>query len=175
MLITMGENLFRVLDLQHLTPGNKRGFVQARLRNIRTSTLTDNKFRSEDVVERAILDSRQMQFLYADGDAYCFMDMESFEQIQLSSETLGESVNYLLPESVITVQLFGEDPVGIDLPITVDLTVEETTPTIKGATASAQLKPARLETGLIVQVPPFIANGDKVRVNTETGAYQARV
>ena len=175
MLIKMGENLWRVIDLQHLTPGNKRGFVQCRLRNIRSRTLTDHKFRSEDDVERAILDSRRMQFLYADGDSYYFMDTESFEQIQLTSQTLGDSINYLLPEFVITVQLFGEEPVGIELPLTVDLTVEDTAPAIKGATASAQLKPARLKTGLVVQVPPFVANGDKVRVNTETGEYQARV
>ena len=171
----MRSDLFRVLDLHHLTPGNKRGFVQSRLRNIRSGTLSDHKFRSDDNVERAILDSREMQFLYADGDTYHFMDTESFEQSHLSGETLGDSVNYLLPDSVITVELFEGDPVGIALPLTVELTVEETIPALKGATASAQLKPARLETGLVVQVPPFVANGDKVRVNTETGEYQARV
>ena len=175
MLIKRNSDLFRVLDLHHLTPGNKRGFVQSRLRNIRSGTLTDHKFRSGDDVERAALDSREMQFLYADGDAYHFMDTESFEQSQLSGATLGDSVKYLLPDAVITVELFEGDPVGIALPLTVDLTVEETSPALKGATASAQLKPARLETGLVVQVPPFIANGDKVRVNTETGEYQARV
>ena len=116
-----------------------------------------------------------MQFLYADGSTYNFMDTENFEQVQLTAETLGDSVSYLLPESVITVELIDGEPVGIELPLTVDLTVEETAPAIKGATASAQLKPARLETGLTVQVPPFIANGDKVRVNTNTGEYQARV
>ncbi len=175
MLIRHAGNLCRVLDLQHLTPGNKRGFVQCRLRNLRSGTLTDHKFRSEDDVERAALDSRRMQFLYADGDGYHFMDTESFEQVQLTSETLGESVSYLLPEAVIVVELFDGEPVGIQLPLTVDLQVTETTPAIKGATASAQLKPAQLETGLVVQVPPFIANGDRVRVNTETGEYQSRV
>ena len=175
MLIKMNADLLRVLDLHHLTPGNKRGFVQSRLRNIRSGTLTDHKFRSDDDIERATLDSREMQFLYADGDAYHFMDTESFEQSHLTSETLGDSVKYLLPDSLITVELFEGAPVGIALPLTVDLTVEETIPALKGATASAQLKPARLETGLVVQVPPFIANGDKVRVNTETGEYQARV
>lgn len=175
MLIHMGGNLFRVLELKHLTPGNKRGFVQCRFRNIRSGTLIEHKFRSEDDVERAILDSRRMQFLYADGEAYNFMDTENFEQVQLTGETLGDSINYLLPDSVIKVELFDEEPVGIELPLTVDLKVKETAPAIKGATASAQLKPALLETGLVVQVPPFVTEGDRIRVNTETGEYQARV
>ena len=175
MLIKRNADLFRILDLNHMTPGNKRGFVQCRLRNVRRGTLIDHKFRSEDSVERATLDSRRMQFLYADGDAYHFMDTETFEQIRLTRDTLGDAVQYLLPDSVITVELFEEAPVGISLPLTVDLAVVETAPAIKGATASAQLKPAQLETGLVVQVPPFVANGDRIRVNTETGEYQARV
>ena len=175
MLIKRNADLFRILNLNHMTPGNKRGFVQCRLRNVRSGTLMDHKFRSEDSVERATLDSRRMQFLYADGDAYHFMDTETFEQIRLTRDTLGDAVQYLLPDSVITVELFEEAPVGISLPLTVDLAVVETAPAIKGATASAQLKPAQLETGLVVQVPPFVANGDRIRVNTETGEYQARV
>ena len=174
MLIKMNADLLRVLDVNHLTPGKGHGFVQARLRNIRTSSLNDRKFRSEESLERAILDSRKMQFLYADGDAFHFMDTESFEQTHLTRETLGDAVNYLLPDAVITVQFFESDPVGLELPLTVDLVVEDTTPAIKGATASAQLKPATLETGLVVQVPPFVAIGDTVRVNTETGQYQGR-
>ena len=174
MLIKMNQDLFRILDLTHQTPGNKRGFVQSKLRNIRSGTLSDHKFSSTDDVERAVLDTRKMQFLYADGDAYHFMDTESYEQTHLTAETLGDSVNYLLPEAVIKIERFEGEAVGIELPLTVDLTVEDTTPSIKGATASAQLKPARLETGLVVQVPPFIANGDKVRINTETGEYQGR-
>ena len=170
----MNEDLLRVLDLTHQTPGNKRGFVQSKLRNIRSGTLTDHKFSSTDDVERAVLDTRKMQFLYADGDAYHFMDTESYEQTHLTADTLGESVNYLLPDAVIKVELFEGEAVGIELPLTVDLTVKDTAPSIKGATASAQLKPARLETGLVVQVPPFVANGDKVRINTETGEYQGR-
>ena len=175
MLIKRNADLFRILGLNHMTPGNKRGFVQCRLRNVRSGTLIDHKFRSEDSVERATLDSRRMQFLYADGDAYHFMDTETFEQIRLTRDMLGDAVQYLLPDSVITVELFEEAPVGISLPLTVDLAVVETAPAIKGATASAQLKPAQLETGLVVQVPPFVANGDRIRVNTETGEYQARV
>ena len=175
MLIKLDTDLFRILDLQHLTPGNKRGFVQSRLRNVRTGLLTDRKFRSEDDVERATLDERQMQFLYSDGEAFHFMDTVTFDQIHITSEVLGDRVNYLLPDGVIRVEFYEGEPVGIELPQTVDLTVAETTPTIKGATASAQVKPARLETGLVVQVPPFVVAGDKIRVKTETGEYQARV
>jgi elongation factor P len=175
MLIKLDRDLYRVLDLQHFTPGNKRGFVQAKMRNIRTNTLSDHKFRSEDDVERAILDEREMQYMYSDGDAFHFMDTATFEQIHISNEALGDSVNYLIPEMLIRVELYEQEPVGIELPQTVDLKVEDTTPAIKGATASAQLKPARLETGLVVQVPPFVSVGDVIRVNTETGEYQSRV
>ena len=174
MLIKMRGQLLRILDVNHLTPGKGHGYVQTRLRNLRSGTLNDHKFRSDDSADRAMLDSRKMQFLYADGDAYHFMDTDTYEQTHLSRETLGDSVNYLLPDAVITIQMFEEEPVGIDLPGTVDLTVQDTAPSIKGATASAQLKPATLETGLVVQVPPFISIGDRVRVSTETGEYQAR-
>jgi elongation factor P len=174
MLIKVGSNLFRILDLHHLTPGNKRGHVQARMRNIRTGTLADEKFRAEDDVERATLDERVMQYLYHDGDLYYFMDTTTFEQTHISSEGLGDSVNYLVPDAVIRVEFYETEPVGIELPPTVDLVVKETVPGIKGATASAQVKPATLETGLVVQVPPFVNEGDKVRVNTETGEYQSR-
>jgi len=174
MLIKTGDDLFRILDLHHLTPGNKRAHIQARMRNIRTLALADHKFRAEEDVERATLDEREMQYLYHDGDNYYFMDTSTFEQIHISSEALGDSTNYLIQDSVIRVEFYGEEPVGIELPPTVDLTVRETVPGIKGATASAQVKPATLETGLVVQVPPFVNEGDKVRVSTETGEYQSR-
>ena len=174
MLIKMNNELHRVLDVKHITPGKGRAFVQSRMRNVKAGTLLDHKFRSADSVERVVMDDREMQFTYRDGDTFHFMDLESYEQVEMSAETLGDSVNYLLSEATITVSLFEDQAVGIDLPLTVDLKVEETAPAIKGATASAQLKPARLETGLVVQVPPFISNGDKVRVNTETGEYQSR-
>ena len=175
MLIKMGEDLFRVLELQHVTPGNLRGFVRVKMRNIRNGALADNRFRSEDTVERATLDEREMQYLYADGDAYYFMDTTSFEQIHISSEALGDSVSYLKPEMTIQVEFYGAEPVGIELPQTVDLKVTDTVPGIKGATASAQVKPATLETGLVVQVPPFVSIGDVVRVQTETGEYLKKV
>jgi elongation factor P len=174
MLIKMDQDLFRVLDLQHVTPGNLRGFVRVKLRNIRNGTLSDQKLRSEDVIERATLDEREMQYLYQDGDDYYFMDTSSYEQIHISNEALGDSVNYLKPEMTIQVEFYGSEPVGIELPQTVDLKVLETVPGIKGATASNQVKPATLETGLVVSVPPFINTGDVIRVSTETGEYLAR-
>jgi elongation factor P len=174
MLINVDGNLFRVLEVMHVTPGNLRGFVRVKLRNIRNGSLSDQKLRSEDSVERATLDEREMQYLYHEGEDYHFMDTSSYEQIHISSEALGDSVNYLKPEMTIQVEFYGEEPVGIELPQTVDLKVLDTAPGIKGATASAQVKPATLETGLVVQVPPFVNNGDLVRVNTETGEYLSR-
>ena len=174
MLVKVGADLFRILDLQHVTPGNLRGFVRVKLRNIRNGALADQKLRSEDSVERATLDERQMQYLYHEGEDYHFMDTSSYEQIHISSEALGDSVNYLKAEMTIQVEFYGEEPVGIELPQAVDLKVTDTAPGIKGATASAQVKPATLETGLVVQVPPFVNTGDLIRVNTETGEYLSR-
>ena len=174
MLIKVDQDLFRVLELQHVTPGNLRGFVRVKLRNIRSGTLADQKLRSEDSLERATLEEREMQYLYQDGDDYYFMDTASYEQIHITSEALGESVNYLKPEMTIQVEFYGTEAVGIELPQTVDLKVLDTVPGIKGATASNQVKPATLETGLVVQVPPFINTGDFVRVSTDTGEYLSR-
>ena len=138
-------------------------------------SLADEKFRAEEDIERATLDEREMQYLYHDGDHYYFMDTSTYEQIHISNEALGDSVNYLIPDSVIRVEFYETEPVGIELSPTVDLLVKETVPGIKGATASAQVKPATLETGLVINVPSFVNEGDKVRVNTETGEYQSRV
>jgi elongation factor P len=173
-LVKISNDLFRVLELHHVTPGNLRGFVRVKFRNIRNGSLSDQKLRSEETVERAVLDEREMQYLYRDGDSFHFMDTESFEQMHMDSEVLGESVHYLVPDATIKVEFYGTDPVGIELPPTVDLTVEDTAPGIKGATASAQVKPARLETGLVVNVPPFVNTGEKVRVSTDTGEYLSR-
>lgn len=174
MLIKMENDLFRILELQHVTPGNLRGFVRVKMRNIRNGSLNDNRFRSEDQVERAVLDEREMQYLYHDGDDFYFMDTTNYEQIHISSEALGDSVNYLKAEMTILVEFYGTEPVGIELPQTVDLKVTDTAPGIKGATASNQIKPATLETGVVVNVPPFINNGDLIRVSTDTGEYLSR-
>jgi elongation factor P len=174
MLIQMNDALLRVIDLHHITPGNKRGHVQCKLRDIRTGRLLDHKFRSEDDVERARLVEYEMQVLYREGDLFHFMNTATFEQIHLSVEVLGDQALYLLPESTINVEFFDVDPVGIHLPLAVDLKVVETVPGIKGATASAQVKPATCETGLVVTVPAFVNEGDVVRINTETGEYLSR-
>ena len=174
MLIKIEQDLFRVLELQHVTPGNLRGFVRVKFRNIRNGTLSDQKLRSEDTVERATLEEKEMQYLYLDGDDYYFMNTESFEQVNITSEALGDSVNYLKPEMTIKVEFYGEEPVGIELPPAVDLKVVDTAPGIKGATASAQVKPAVTETGYVVQVPPFVNEGDRIRVDPTEGRYIER-
>ena len=175
MLIRIGTDLFRILELHHITPGNKRGHVLCKMRDIRSNRLLDNKFRSEDDVERATLDEHEMQFLYRDGDDFHFMNTATYEQIHLSREVLGDSALYLLPEALINVEFYESEPVGIHLPLTVDLKVVDTVPGIKGATAAAQVKPATLETGLVVSVPAFVNTGDAIRINTETGEYLSRV
>lgn len=174
MLIKYDGNLCRILELHHITPGNKRGHVLCKMRDIRSGRLMDNKFRAEDDVERATLDEHEMQFLYKDGDVFHFMNTETYEQIHLSQEVLGDSALYLLPDALIKVEFYDVEPVGIHLPLTVDLKVADTVPGIKGATASAQIKPATMETGLVVNVPSFINTGDLVRINTETGEYLGR-
>ena len=174
MVIKVDNKLYRIFDRMHVTPGNLRGFVRIKMRNIQNGTMAEEKFRSEDIVERISLEQKEMQYLYNDADGYHFMDTAPFEQIQLGRDLLGDMVCYLLHEMSVEVEFYGENPIGIDIPQTVDLKVVETTPGIKGATATNQLKPAKLETGVVVQVPPFINEGDVIRVNTETGEYQTR-
>ncbi len=174
VVIKHNGDLYTIFNVSHRTPGNKRGFVQARMRNLRTNAMIDYKFSSEDRVERAVLEEQEMEYLYQDGDDYYFMNTEDYEQVHLKREDLGDSVEYLIPNLKIQVEFYDGNPVGIELPITVDLQVVETEPAIKGATASNVMKPARLETGLVVQVPPFVNRGDRIRVNTAEGTYQER-
>ena len=168
-------DLFTIVTVAHRTPGNKRGFVQVRMRNLRTTAMMDHKFSSEDRVERAILDEHEMEYLYRDGDDYYFMNTENYEQLHLKRDTLGGSVEYLIPNLKIQVEFHEGSPVGIELPMSVDLQVVETEPGLKGSTVSNVMKPATLETGLVVQVPPFVNIGDRIRVNTTEGTYQERV
>jgi elongation factor P len=175
MLINFERSLCRVEEVHHLTRGNLRSHMQCRLRDIRNGRLLDHKFRVDDNVERAVLDEHEMQYLYKDGDLFCFMDTTSYEQVHLSAEVLGDSAGYLKSESLLTVEYYEDKPVGIELPLAVDLKVIDAAPGIKGATASAQVKPATLETGVVVNVPSFINVGDVVRINTETGEYPSRV
>jgi elongation factor P len=174
MCIKHQNDLYRVVDAQHKTPGNLRGMVQARIRNLKTGAISDHRFRSVDVVERAILDETQMEYLYQDGDLYHFMNNETFEQIGLSAEILGGAVDYLTPNIRLAIEFYESRPVGIELPLTVEMKVMETEPAIKGASVSNVGKPAKMETGLVVQVPPFINEGDVIRIDTATGSYIER-
>jgi elongation factor P len=167
--------LFQVVDYQHITPGNWRGMVQTKLRNLRTGSIVDHRFRSEDRVERAILDEREMEYLYADGSDYHFMDTETYEQTHLSEDVLGDAVKYLVANAKIHVEFYEGQPVGIELPATVDLRVTQTDPGMPSATATNVLKPATVETGLVVPVPHFIQEGELIRVDTTEGKYVERV
>ena len=173
-LIVLDGELYRILELQHVTPGNLRGFVRVKLRNIRNGTLQDQRLRSEDVIQRASLDEVEMQYMYSDSAGHHFMDTSTYDQITLSDEVLGDLIGYLVPESTIKVEFYGAEPVGIELPLTVVMKVMETEPAIKGASVSNVGKPAKMETGLVVQVPPFINEGDVIRIDTSTGSYIER-
>jgi elongation factor P len=173
-IIKVGNDLFRVLAMQHITPGNWRGMVQTKLRNIKTGSSSEIRFRSEDEVDKIALETKQMQYLYHDANGYHFMDTDTYEQVALSDEVLGDTMSYVIAETMIEMEWHDATPLGIELPTTVDLKVVETAPGIKGATASAQRKPATLETGLVVQVPSFIEQGELVRVATEDGSYLER-
>ena len=174
MIIKHNDQLHTVFFVEHRTPGNLRAFIQAKLRNIRTGAMFEHRFRSADAIERVIVDEVDMEFLYNDGDDYYFMNPKDYEQTVLKASTLGDAVEYLTGNLQIKVSYFDGVAVGIDLPGTVELTVVETEPGIKSATASSVTKPAKLETGLTVQVPPFINEGEKIRVDTSEGTYLSR-
>ena len=175
MVIQHNGDLYSVFSVEHRTPGNKRAAMQTRLRSLRSGTMMDHRFRAEDSVDRAILDEIEYQYMYADGDAYHFMNVENYEQIHLTKDDLGEATDYLLPDMNLKIEFYEGKPIGVILPDTVDLKVVDTEPTLQKATASAVMKPAKLETGLTVSVPPFVTNGDKIKVNTTEGTYIQRV
>ena len=174
MIIKHNNELHTVFAVEHRTPGNLRAFIQAKLRNLRTGAMFEHRFRSPDPIERVIVDDTPMEFLYADGDDYYFMNMENYEQTMLNRGVLGDAVEYLIPNLEIKVSFFDGLAVGIELPGTIEMTVVETEPGIKSATASSVQKPAKTETGLVVYVPPFINEGEKIRVDTAEGAYLGR-
>ncbi len=174
MIIKFNNELHTVFAVEHRTPGNLRAFIQAKLRNLRTGSMFEHRFRSPDPIEKVIVDEIPMEFLYNDGDDYYFMDTKSYEQTNLKRDTLGDAVEFLTANLQITLSLFDGKPVGIELPQTVELTVIQTEPGLKSATASSVTKPAKLETGLTVQVPPFINEGERIRVDTAEGVYLSR-
>jgi elongation factor P len=175
MLIMYNDTPHRVMDFQHRTPGNLRAFVQAKLRNIKTGSSTEVRFSSTENIERAMLEEVEMEYLYSDGDMYNFMNTETYEQIALNTETLGDAMDYLVEGAKIKIEFFEGSPMGVELPPSVEMTVVETSPELKGATASNSPKPAKLNTGVTVQVPPFIKEGDRIRVDPTKGVYLERV
>ena len=174
MVIKFNKDLFSVFKMEHRTPGNLRGFVQVKMRNFKTGTMIEHRFSSEDKVERASLDEQEMEFLYDDGEYFYFMNTTTFEQMHLMKDLLGDAVNYLLPQLHVNVEFYEGKPISVELPPSVDMTVMETEPGLKGATVSNVTKPAKLETGLVVQVPPFINEGEKIRVSTSEATYLER-
>lgn len=174
MVIKYNNDLYSVFSVNHRTPGNLRGFVQARMRSLKNGTMIENRFSSEDKVEKAILDEVEMEYLYDDGESFYFMNTENYEQMHLTKELLGDATSYLIPQLKVKVEFHEGKPMGVELPASVEMTVVETEPGMRGATVSNVTKPAKMETGLIVQVPPFINEGQKIRVNTAEGTYAER-
>jgi len=174
MIIRHQNDLYRIMNVVHITPGNWRGMVQTKMRSIRSGTQTENRFRSEDKVDRVTFEQHPMEFLYEADGRYHFMNTQNYEQIELDAEALGDGVNYLTPNLAVQVEFFEGRPMGVTLPRTVDLRVVQTEPSVKGATVTNVLKPATLESGAVVQVPGFIAIDDVIRVDTETGEYMSR-
>jgi len=174
MIIKHNQELHAVFSVEHRTPGNLRAFIQAKLRNVRTGAMFEHRFRSADAVEKVVVDETEMEYLYNDGSNYYFMNTETYDQIHLTQDALGETVDYLTPNLKITVELYEGRAIGVELPQTVDMQVVETEPGLRSATASSVTKPAKLETGLVVQVPAFINQGERIRIDTAEGIYLER-
>ena len=174
-IIRVNNGLYRVLNMDHVTPGKGRAHVQTKLRNIIDGNQTEQRFRSDEDVERIVIEAKEMQFLYQDQAGFHFMDTETYDQVALTEDNLGDAVPYLVADAVIQVQWFEGKPIGVELPAVVELEVIETNPGVKDATASAQRKPAKLNTGIVVQVPAFIEQGEMIRVYTVDGTYAERV
>jgi elongation factor P len=174
-LLRVDGAIYRVLVMDHVTPGKGRAHVQTKLRNLLDGTQTEMRFRSDDDVEQISLETKEMQYLYEDQQGHHFMDLQSYDQAALSSEVLGDTIKFLVADQVMQVQWFEGRPVAVELPPIVELKVTDTAPRIKDSTASSQSKPATLETGVVIQVPPFIETGETIRVNTLEGTYSERV
>ena len=174
MTLNLDDGLFQVVDFQHVKPGKGGAFVRTTLKNARTGAVIDRTFRAGEKVDRAMVDKREMQYLYRDGDDYVFMDNESYDQINVGRATLGDTANYLLEGANAVLLMYGDEAIGTDIPAAVVLAVTETEPGIQGDRVSGATKPATLETGLVVQVPLFVGPGEKVKVDTRSGEYLSR-
>ena len=174
MVIVFEGKLCKVIDFRHHTPGNLRAMVQTKLRDLKTGSSFEHRFRSADTVEKASLEQHEMEYMYSDGSQHHFMNTENYEQTALSDEDLGDMAQWLLPGMRIQAEYYEGAPIGIDLPPSIELTVVSTEPTMKGATVSNVNKPATLENGVTIPVPPFINEGDRIRVDPVEGRYIER-
>jgi elongation factor P len=174
MVIEYSGDLWRVMNVLHVTPGNWRGMVQTKLRNIKGGTQTENRFRSEDRVERVVLNQAEMEFLYRDGDDFHFMNTRTYDQITISRELIEDVADVLTPNLRVEVESYDNQPLNVTLPKTVDLKVVRTDPGMRNAAVTNTLKPATMETGLVIQVPHFVNEGEIITINTETRQYVAR-
>ena len=174
MVIEFRNELMRVTESIHVTPGKGSAMMQVKMKRISDGTKAEHRFRPEEFVEKATLISKEYQYLYKGGDHYTFMDLETYEQINLDDDMLDEAVNFLIPETIVQILFYQGNPIGVELPPSVELEITETEPILKGATATGSYKPATLETGFITQVPPFIESGEKIRVDTRDGKYLDR-
>jgi elongation factor P len=174
MTLSLDEGLFNVVEFQHVKPGKGGAFVRTKLKNSRTGAVIDRTFRADEKVERAVIDKREMQYLYHDGSDYVFMDNESYDQIHVGDATLGDAAGFLTENATAILSMFGTEIVGVELPASVELTVTETEPGMQGDRVSGARKPATLETGLVVQVPLFVNIGDRLKIDTRSGEYLTR-
>lgn len=174
MVIVFEGEPCRVVEFRHHTPGNLRAMIQTKLRSLRSGSSFEHRFRSADTIDRATLEQHEMEYLYSDGSHHHFMNTENYEQTALSDEDLGDSAQWLTPGLKIQAEFYEGAPIGIDLPPSLELTVTQTEPSLKGATVSNVNKPATLENGVIIQVPPFINEGDRIRVDPTEGRYIER-
>ena len=175
MTLRLDNGLFTVVEFQHVKPGKGGAFVRTTLRNARTGAVIDRTFRAAEKVEQAILDKRDMQFLYADGDNYVFMDTVTYDQLNVPPSALGDAAQYLVPQATANLAMHDGSIVSVEIPASVELTIAETEPGIQGDRVSGARKPATLETGKVIQVPLFVNTGERVRVDTRTGEYMTRV
>jgi len=175
MTIKHNNELYRVFSFQHITPGNWRGMVQTKLKSLKSGSIIEHRFRSEDRLEQAYLETHEVEYLYADGDDYYFMNTETFEQFSISADVLEDSIPYMTPNIKMKIEFYENKPIGLELPPSVELRVVSTEPALRGATVSNVNKPATLETGLVIQVPPFVNEGELIRVDTNEGKYVERV
>ena len=172
--IEVDGELWRVVEFQHVKPGKGSAFVRSKLKNLRTGAVQEKTFRAGEKVNQAQIDRKKMQYLYADGDNYVFMDTNTYEQLELPGSQIEEELKYMKENMVVSIIMFGTETLGVELPNTVDLEVKETEPGIKGDTSSGGSKPATMETGLVVQVPFFVSEGDVLTINTSDGTYISR-